>query len=426
MSEIEFEAWKLGWLSGRVAELAKVAAKIGVEPMTLTVVERFVKPTTDELLGITGEETWVRVVLEGEMPKLPGGWVFLGAIEHAAVGNLVHGDDPALESYRDAEPNCDHCGMRRNRKKTVVVRNESGEVAQIGSACMKDFLGYHGNPEKVLWLTVELSDSLDDLDRCGGSSWASYGTSTAAFLLRSVASVRQYGWVPKSYDPSTATATVAMQSLGFGARLRRPEDNRLLDLIEGLKPVQEDAAKVSEIRSWFSRNEFNDTYHRNLKTVVASDEVEPKHFGLLASAVSAYDKAMGREIEKKAQEEMPKVPVVPGSGVPVEGSVVSTKLVDSDYGSTLKMLLQCEGYRLWGSVPKTLAGVEVGDRVRLVANVETSRDDEFFGFFSRPRKGEWVDGKTATEVPCGDAIRHANWDCECPVESDLEMVEVEA
>ena len=100
-----------------------------------------------------------------------------------------------------------------------------------------------------------------------------------------------------------------------------------------------------------------------------------------------------RRTERAAQEQR-KVAVVDGQAVEVTGKVVTTKWQDSQYGSTLKMMVlvttEDDGeYRLWGSVPSKI-DVANEDTVTFTAQVEASRDDPSFGFFSRPRKASVI------------------------------------
>lgn len=100
-----------------------------------------------------------------------------------------------------------------------------------------------------------------------------------------------------------------------------------------------------------------------------------------------------RRAERAAQEQR-KVAVVEGQAVEVTGKVVTTKWQDSQYGSTLKMMVlvtteDSGEYRLWGSVPSKI-DVANEDTVTFTAQVEASRDDPAFGFFSRPRKASVI------------------------------------
>jgi hypothetical protein len=75
---------------------------------------------------------------------------------------------------------------------------------------------------------------------------------------------------------------------------------------------------------------------------------------------------------------------VPVGRINVTGTVVSTKVQDSPYGSTFKMLVKSDaGWKVWGTVPSTI-DPKRGDVVSFTATVERSKDDPKFGFFKRP------------------------------------------
>ena len=84
-------------------------------------------------------------------------------------------------------------------------------------------------------------------------------------------------------------------------------------------------------------------------------------------------------------------PVVEGRG-PVAGVVRSIKTVETDFGTAFKMVVEDDrGFRLYGTVPNViLDDVEVGSRVEFTARLEASRNDEAFGFYSRPTKARLV------------------------------------
>ena len=111
-------------------------------------------------------------------------------------------------------------------------------------------------------------------------------------------------------------------------------------------------------------------------------------------------RTQARVAKDAAEADEPKVPVVAGKGVAVTGTVLSVQWRENDYGVALKMLVKDDrGFKLWGTVPSALLwkATEHGEspvdsdelkgaRVEFTANVEVSKDDEFFGFASRPRK----------------------------------------
>ena len=98
-----------------------------------------------------------------------------------------------------------------------------------------------------------------------------------------------------------------------------------------------------------------------------------------------------------AEPEKPLVPVVEGVQT-ITGTILGLKYQEGFYGTTRKMLAEVEAeggvFKLWGTIPKALnngGDSELkGRRFSLIAEVEASRDDESFGFFSRPRQAKWL------------------------------------
>lgn len=89
---------------------------------------------------------------------------------------------------------------------------------------------------------------------------------------------------------------------------------------------------------------------------------------------------------ERAAEKAQGQPVVEGK-ITVEGQVLSVKWQENDYGSRQVMTVADDrGFKVWGSVPRSIDNVERGDRVRFNATVEASDRDETFGFYKRPTK----------------------------------------
>jgi len=92
---------------------------------------------------------------------------------------------------------------------------------------------------------------------------------------------------------------------------------------------------------------------------------------------------------KKAAEAAAAQPC-PSGRVEIRGEVLCTKIQESYFGDTLKMLVRAdEGFKVWGSVPNSI-DPKKGDVVYFMAQVEPSKDDPKFGFFKRPTRAEVV------------------------------------
>ena len=86
------------------------------------------------------------------------------------------------------------------------------------------------------------------------------------------------------------------------------------------------------------------------------------------------------ELEKAARRPVPTGRMI------IQGEILSTKTTDTQWGVTVKMLIQGEGWRVWGTRPAEISTATRGDVVALTATVSASDDDASFGFYSRPTK----------------------------------------
>lgn len=99
----------------------------------------------------------------------------------------------------------------------------------------------------------------------------------------------------------------------------------------------------------------------------------------------AVVRAFEKEVTERSSEPVGS-PVVEGKII-VMGEVKRAYHKETPYGSRFVMIVEDDrGFRLWGSVPRAVSGVEEGDRVEFSANVEKSDRDETFGFYKRPTK----------------------------------------
>ena len=101
--------------------------------------------TVKDSEGIEYEYTAIEVECE---PVKFAGWEFLAVAEIEQGVVLTRG----IGSAQEVKPSevqvgyCAHCGTTRQRKKYIFVKNESGEIKQVGSTCVKDFLGWEFTP----------------------------------------------------------------------------------------------------------------------------------------------------------------------------------------------------------------------------------------------------------------------------------------
>jgi len=106
------------------------------------------------------------------------------------------------------------------------------------------------------------------------------------------------------------------------------------------------------------------------------------------------------EENARPEEPKPEAPVTEGRQ-DLTGTVLCTKVQDSHYGSTIKMLVKLPDHnKVWGTLPTSIECLDHdlnGCTIAFTGTVERSQDDDHFGFFKRPSKAR----VTLVPLACG-------------------------
>lgn len=304
----------------RVDKLNRRAKKMGVQPIGVDVSEPFLKKVRvpgsdlndDPWEAIEGVQTrvryievpYVKLTVTGEAPKMTG-YTILAQLERIEdAGMVIKGlaGEEIEEAWRSAESWCDHCASKRKRRTTYLFRDSAGKVIQIGSDCLKDFKGH--DLSKLLDFTFETFTCFDDLEGWGGGGGGGNHLWTDEYLSWVVLAIRESGWLSKKTAEEkgkTRTSELANElRLAFiwGKGKDRPDP-----------PTADDSAKAEACIKWVREQVApklqKSEYEHNLALVLSRDIVNKKHLGIAASAIPAWEREMGRQIEreKKFQDE---------------------------------------------------------------------------------------------------------------------------
>jgi hypothetical protein len=248
----------LGPLRRQIEALDRRAAKLRTAPIRL---------------WDTGERDsagYAFAVLQGTAPVLAG-WALAAIVEHRngaanvrAVSELGARLDP--EAFGTAR--CEHCGLRRRRTATfVVVHVDSGELRQVGSGCLRDFLGGH-DPDRACRQAEYLALARGELKAAEDATMPP-GRTLEAFAAHAAHVVRAHGFISRERAQRThepASADLALRSLQGGAEAPDRSDRALaagalrwaqaLPTLKGdLSRFETDALAVIESRSVSTRRE---------------------------------------------------------------------------------------------------------------------------------------------------------------------------
>jgi hypothetical protein len=187
-------------------------------------------------------------------------------------------------------------------------------------------------------------------------------------------------------------------------------------------------ARRERLRIVTLRNQFVAKHPEVADWQVAATQPEHAHNGFLHDVLGKLDQygslsdrqlaavpaSLQRDREyaaRRAAEETEVKGPAPEGRVEVTGTVLSLKVQESDFGSTLKMLLKLDNNsRAWLTVPhlRNLPGgiddrggevfVGRGDALTLRATFTPSHDDASFAFGTRPHATAWVPAKAEVDT----------------------------
>ena len=286
-------------VQAKLAKLNKKAAKLGMPEVKIEVLKTYMATLANSdqkiemnEIEITGNE----IVISDHK--------FIGTLDRATMEGSVLVKSAPRETipteYHDAGQTCDHCNYSRFRKNTFILQDtKNGKYLQIGSTCVKDFLGY--SPDSILSYRSLLEEVYNELDKDEESYGSGYLVNTYmvmdALAITDVV-VGLYGFVGSKADeeliPTKRTVDAILHPSG------RDE--------EGTKYAKEMRDKVTAKNRDFAKDAIawvmdQDTtgneYLTNLKTIIKQNECPVTTLGYLCSLIPTYNKHLKRNIEFK-------------------------------------------------------------------------------------------------------------------------------
>jgi hypothetical protein len=369
--------YALSWVYEKIQKLQRRAVKLGLEPISLEVLntEYFeLSPKDAERLGQTHRVEHA-VALVGVNPKLSG-WSLVAAIDFLGEGrnNIVREapGEVAPEVYRTTDTRCEHCDSTRKRNNIFVLRHEDGTFKQVGRNCIADFLGR--DAERLLqWAQYvnEAVEATEDDEKLAGGSSTRY-TNIKQFLAHVSMAIRTSGWVPRSAESweRPSTSSVAMATLyPFGRRNVPAPEQKDFDLAD---------ATLDYIRTVLVAKTNLTSYDSNLVALAAGEFFETKYAGMVASMIRARDKHFEnllrhQEIEKSRQREKADSDYVAAVGdrIKVRVTVLAKILRDSDWGVSANIIMvDAEGNKIVWYASGEREDIERGGEYTLAATVK--------------------------------------------------------
>ncbi len=193
----------------------------------------------------------------------------LGDYQIDAVHSIEHGYEVTFEynGYSHDHTStvdfgrCDHCGKKRNRHTVLKVTNGEGHL-QVGSTCVKDFMGVSLTEFK--WFNERLREVYSDDWEEGGAS------APRAYLVEDVLALSYMACVKDGYknkDSQCPTSVIVRDMIMKGTKTTHDAKAWAIDAIELIGSIVP-----------------TNTYQQNIFNIAQSEYVGTKHLNLLVSA----------------------------------------------------------------------------------------------------------------------------------------------
>lgn len=401
----------------KFAKLAKTADKLGCERPTYTVIGTSDVPLVDTLdqLQVTATTQYRRiyeVTVTGEAPRY-NGWTFKAVIEFDAEATTVtvKGDDIDPTWWKLTEGYCDHCGVRRYRRKVVVVEQADVGVRKVvGTSCLRDFLG-HASPDQLAAYAefiFDIDEFGQEFEEIGHRSAPRFDTDSVLAITARVIAVE--GWRPRSACQYGGRPTSSIVADILGDR-----DKQARAWFAENPVTPDDVAEATAARAW-ARNLSDDEAERsdfllNLRALNEADTIEVGKVGFVASTISAYRRAQEKAIEQEARKVADaKAADSVHFGAVKERNIVTATItlaleIDGDYGvSTLVKGLTPEGNVVVWFASGTI-DLKAGDTITGKATVK-GHDERDGVKQTQVSRWNWIiveDGETPEEAIKRDA-----------------------
>jgi hypothetical protein len=313
-------------LKERVKKHANKAMKLGQVPPTMRVGVITVIPVQDGYFANWNQYSLYRVSVEGTVPHI-NGWDVVARVEHLGSGTLVHltpGVDAVDPKWRTWGNVCEHCNTDRRRNDLVILRHEDGREIAVGRNCLADFLGCDGDEVNLAYWFRQ--PRYDEDDYLGGEHVHLY--TAVQVLTRASAIIRHLGYVSKSTSDREG---VSPTSHWLDMMLHNASHFR--SLFRDVVSNDADADIASKVLEWCLGNrESSSEYLRNLCLICENEVVHPKQLGYIASAISAWERAMQDEMQRK--HEKPKAWLDGDKVKNLEAKVLRASISQGYYGTT--------------------------------------------------------------------------------------------
>lgn len=329
----------MGLLEQKLAKLAKKAKKAGTSDIKLVRVGRRTEKDGTQICI---------VAIEGEPVKYEG-YTFLARLDHnvdpSGESNIVYSmpGEELTVAQRSLGANCEHCGWKRRRKDTFIMRkDDDGSFIQVGRTCLKDFFGH--DPAELVRRAQYITRVIDECRNAEHPSEAYLvnrrTVDMLTFLAYVVSAIEVNGWT-SGKD-------------AFGDADKKSTRDQAADTMflwpypdPAERPTKEQVVYAEKVIAWVktldpTKSDFN----FNMTQLAKIEIIDYKSTGIVAAMVFCYNRHLENEVTKSTAPDLTSSEYQGNllSRLDLDVTVLSSRWHEGQFGSySITRMLDADG-----------------------------------------------------------------------------------
>lgn len=285
----------------KLNKLVKKATKYGNADIKFSFSDPYLSEYTDDR-GVKRDVKMTDVTVEGDAPVYEGGWTLLARVELFSELNLVH-EVPNIDHkidgrFRSHGNICEHCNKDRKRNNLYVFGGSDSSQVAVGRSCLHDFMGID-NPQMIVERAA-FFESIKDISDEEFTSYFAESVSVKEVLVYSAAEIRVNGW----------TSNANAYEYGIESTSDRVKQHLINNPKFKIEVTDIDRKNAADTADHFKTMELTgNNYIDNLCVIMQESAVGLKLVGILASAITAYNRELAQRAEKENKAENPSIHV---------------------------------------------------------------------------------------------------------------------
>jgi len=351
---IRFPKHKLDDFVEGITPIQNKAKKLGLGEITYEVIETYDVGTPITIQSwkrdyeMTVRVRWVAVKIIGEPPVLDG-WKFIASMDASdefgvLIRKIPDEDEVIPVKYLKDGGNprlCEQCNRNTPRSKLYIVKNvETGEWRQVGSTCLKDFIGNVTPSEIAQYWHLLYYVAEGSSDMFGGGGFREYAKhNLVEYLTYANMQIRNHGYlsVTRAEELSDMLRRISPTCEIIDSILQtiHTKDN---NYDHSVNPItMDDYVKAEQVIDWAM--ELSDvvceksTYMATIRTIAQSGKVPSRHMGYVASMINSHTKHLSDM--KRLDKVYEYLDVEVGVRFDIDGAeVIGIRSFESRFGTT--------------------------------------------------------------------------------------------